>query len=232
VDIFTIIAVALSGLTAFFFFNRQSRAEKQVKYLQQAEGRRARVEVRKEAIRDEVIAAEAEVAAAKQESVKAAVVEREKIYSDAKRSGAAKAAMEHLRRVKKLPVIILLVAFGGSSARAEPCVDGYTVRAGEALPCDAECLPEDALTELTLRSAKLTTCESDTESTMTAHKRIVAALREDAAVSDQARIEADAACVIALQPSGTSLGTVFIISVASLVVGAVGGALIYHGLRK
>jgi|GEM_PF-3217758 len=225
----SILALAIPGLIALFLHRKDAAADKLAAYHKKTVARRAYSAQRQSAVRGEVVQLEAELVETKTTTSLQTKEEAARVKEAAMQSGAAKAAVEHLRR---LPIFILLTAFGASSVRAEPCTDGYTLQAGETLPCDAECLPEPSLMKLVSRSTSLTECEANATATTTTHAKITEALRKDIDLAFQAVLQSEADCLDVIQPDGASTGTVVLVAVVSIVVGALGGVLLYTQLAR
>jgi hypothetical protein len=102
----------------------------------------------------EAAAAKEVVEEAKEAAIAAVEVKAEEVRTTAKKKGTAAASSEYVKRIRKGGTMLLILAFLGYSAeaRAEACKDGHTLKAGEVLDCDAECLPEDELLFLVNRS--------------------------------------------------------------------------------
>ncbi len=225
--ILMVLAVAVPGVVAWLTHQRARRLEAQNDYLRKTTARRAKLEERKEVLRKEVAAAEAELAEKKEAAAAAESRELQVIEADAREKGVAAAAMEHLRRLK---VVVALTAacLWSSSARAGECTEGYTLKAGQVLPCDGECLPAPSLMTLVKRSVALSTCEADAEAATAAFNRKVAALQAEVAAERQAREEAEEAAV---GDVGASPTTVILIATVTFVLGAAAGAVGYHVAR-
>lgn len=226
--ILTVLAIGLPGLMAFFFHARATRLEAQNKYLRKTAERHRKLAEKKEALRAELIAADAAADVAVVESKKEAAAEIEAVRADTKKSGAARAAMEHLKRLK---VLLITAAVVGAplQARAAPCTDGHTLMAGQTLDCDAECLPEEAILTLVGRSIELDQVKRDcaTQAALAAKREEI--LLKDVALERAAREEAEAAAV---GDAGWSTPTTILVVVTAALLGAAGGALAYHSLSK
>lgn len=129
--------------------------------------------LRKDAERAAAKQAAAKAAAQRAAATKALIAEEKKaaladieakevaVQKAAAKKGTAKAASAYVKAMKKGGTMLLVLAYLGystESARAEACPDGVSLKKGETIDCDAECLPEDELMFLLERSIK---CEKD-----------------------------------------------------------------------
>jgi hypothetical protein len=150
-------ALLLSALPFVGYFvmrRRVAQLEAVAKVQEQNAARAAARQRAREAKAKEAAALQATLAAAKQEALAEVEVKTEQVLVAAKKKGTAAATSDYVKRIRKGGTMLLLLAFLGYSteARAEACKEGYTVKAGESLDCDAECLPEDELLFLVKRS--------------------------------------------------------------------------------
>lgn len=225
--ILTILAVAVPGLLAWLFHGRAAKLEAQNEYLRKTAERRRKLDERKEVIRKEVEAAEAEFFEKKEASAAEASHEMSVIEADAREKGVAASAMEHLKRLK-LVLLACALAMYPVSARADECTDGYSVKAGQALPCDAECLPAPSLMTLIKRSVSLEKLERDHAAYVEAAQKKLAAAQAEIAAERAAREAAEDAAV---GDAGMGTDTLVLVGVLVFLVGAAAGAGAYHALR-
>lgn len=228
--ILTIAAIVAPGLIAWFMHQKAARAEAQARYLREAAERRRKAAIRKGELQATMDQVDAGLAKAKEGNSAEAAEELEKVYADTSKKGAAHAAMEHLKRLKVL-VLAVAIAAAPLEARAERCENGISVKAGDTVPCDVECIPEAALLTLVKRSVELENLKKDHADTLMAHQRKVETLEQAVRDAEAETLAAEASCVKHLEPSGPSTSTLILIGVVIFVVGAGSGALAYHQLR-
>lgn len=221
---------------AWMLYRRGERLAARAQYLEEAVKRRQRAEEVKASIAAEEAAAVAEVKAKHTEAVAAVREEEQKIESTRKASGLAKAASEHVKRIRNTAKLII-VAFGlhAADARAvpEPCAEGVTLMAGDRIDCDAECLPADELEFLLKRSTRLPEIEADLERERGEHKAALraASKRYDQCLSDYLDLEKSCEKATVTTADTISPSTYVLVAVGIFLVGVAAGAAGYHALR-
>lgn len=175
------------------------------------------------------IAEEAKAATAAIEE-KAAMVEQV-----AAKQGKAKAASAYVKAMKKGGTMLLILAYLGystSDARAEACLEGVSLKKGEALNCDAECLPEEELDFLVKRSLACEKMEVEHKSVLRMYQAEVAKLGDQLALCDAQNEDLQddlAALTVKVAEPETSVSTYFLIGIGIFVTGvALGGAAVYQ----
>ena len=169
--------------------------------------------------------AKAEAAAAtKAIEEKAAMVEQV-----AAKKGRAKAASDYVKAMKKGGTMLLILAYLGYStdAHATACKDGVTLKQGEVIACDAECLPEDELDFLVKRSLLCEKLEVEHKSVLLMYQAEVAKLNDHLAICEaqNAGLQEDLAkLTVTVAEPETDASTYLFIGLGIFVTGiALGG---------
>lgn len=176
-----------------------------------------------------IIAEEKKAALASIEE-KAAMVEQ-----TAAKKGKAKAASAYVKTLKKGGTMLLVLAYLGystESARAEACTDGVSLKKGEVIDCDAECLPGDELDFLVKRSIACEKFEVEHKSVLRMYQAEHAKLNDQLALCDAqvAGLQEDLAdLTIKVAEPPTPVSTYILIGIGIFVTGvALGAAAVYQ----
>lgn len=176
-----------------------------------------------------VIAAEKKAALADIEAKEVAV------QKAAAKKGTAKAASAYVKAMKKGGTMLLILAYLGystESVRAEACADGVSLKKGETIDCDAECLPEEELMFLLERSIKCEKDEVEHKSVLRMYQAEHTKLNDDLALceaqnEDLAQDLATLSVKVAEPPTPTS--TYILIGIGIFVTGvALGATAVYQ----
>lgn len=224
-------AIAILGGLLYHAIQRSRQLKAELDYTKKSAKRREYIEDRKAEARAEaetvVAAAESERAEAKAELA----AEEAKVETTAASDGLAKAASDHVKRLRGL-VAFVVTAFAASTVRASPCPEGRTVMSGQVLDCDAECLPAEDLDFLLKRSLKLIEVEADLEFHRTISEARIRELNLVVETYEDAYAQQEEACAAALgacASSSTSTETYIFAAVGIFVVGfsfGIGAALL------
>lgn len=205
-----------------------------------------------EALRKEVVRIAAKKAAAKAsaqraaatkaiiaEEKKAAIADVEQraamVEQVAAKKGKAKAASDYVKTLKKGGTMLLVLAYLGystESVRAEACTDGVSLKQGDKIDCDAECLPGDELDFLVKRSIACEKLEVEHKSVLRVHQAELTKLNDDIALCEAQNegLQEDLAKLTTkvAEPT-TPVSTYFLIGIGIFVTGlALGGAAVYQ----
>jgi nucleoid-associated protein YgaU len=161
---------------------------------------------------------------------KAAMVEQV-----AAKKGKAKAASAYVKAMKKGGTMLLILAYLGYStqdAHAADCAEGVSLKTGEVIACDAECLPADELDFLVKRSIACEKLEVEHKSVLRVHHAEVIKLGDQLALCDAHTedLQEDLAALTGkVAEPETSVSTYFLIGIGLFVTGiAIGGAAVYQ----
>lgn len=219
-----VVAVVLGLL--YHAVQHVKRLKAELDYTKKSAKRREHIDAKKAEARE---AADAEVAEAREAAAAAregVAAEEAVVATTKKKSGAAKAASEHVKRLRGL-VAFIICAFAASTVRAAPCPEGRTVMAGEVIDCDAECLPEADLLFLLDRSlalSRLTVDYAEAEAVHAAHTR---ELTTNLVTLRAAYDEQEASCASALKDcaSATTATETYILAAVGVFILGVGVGL-------
>jgi nucleoid-associated protein YgaU len=161
---------------------------------------------------------------------KAAMVEQVAVQK-----GKAKAASAYVKAMKKGGTMLLILAYLGystSDAHAVACKDGVSLKTGEVIACDAECLPEDELDFLVKRSIACEKLEVEHKSVLRVHQAEITKLGDELALCDaqnEALQEDLARLTVMVAEPESDVSTYFFIGLGIFAAGlAIGGAAVYQ----
>lgn len=203
--------------------------------------------LRKDAERAAAKQAAAKAAAQRAAATKALIAEEKKaavaaieekaamVEKVAAKKGTAKAASAYVKSLKKGGTMLLVLAYLGYSteaARAEACTDGVTLKKGEVIDCDAECLPEEELKFLLDRSIACEKAEVEHKSVLRMYQAEHAQLNDQLALCDAQNegLQEDlAALTIKVAEPPTPMSTYILIGIGIFVTGvALGATAVYQ----
>ena len=183
------------------------------------------------------VAAEAK-AKAKAEAEAATVAIEEKaamVEQVAAKKGKAKAASAYVKAMKKGGTMLLILAYLGYStneAHAADCEDGVSLKAGDVIACDAECLPADELDFLVKRSLLCEKLEVEHKAVLLMYQAEVTKLNDTLAVCDAQNegLQEDLAkLTVTVAEPETSTSTYLLIGIGIFVTGvALGATAVYQ----
>jgi hypothetical protein len=234
--VLTILGILAPAWAAWFMYRRSQRLAARTTYLEDALRRRQAAAEVKVAIALEEQKARTEVAAKHAAQAEVIKDEEEAIIVATKTEGKAKAASDHVKRLRNTAKLVFL-AFALWSADAHatprPCQEGVTLMAGQRIDCDAECLPADDLDFLLERSTRLMKVENDCARAKGEHEAalIAATKRYDQCMGDYVSLEKSCEKAVTSTADTISPSTYVLVAVGIFVVGMVAGGAAYHALR-
>lgn len=183
------------------------------------------------------LAAETKAKAAEEAKAATAVIEEKAAMVEqvAVKKGRAKAASAYVKAMKKGGTMLLVLAYLGYStkpAQAATCAEGVTMKAGEVIACDAECLPEDELDFLVKRSIACEKMEVEHKSVLRMYQAEVTQLNDNLALCDALNedLKEDLAKLTTkVAEPETPMSTYILIGVGIFVTGiALGATAVYQ----
>ena len=206
--------------------------------------------LRKDAERAAAKQAAAKAAAQRAAATKALIAEEKKaaiaaieeqaamVEQTAAKKGKAKAASDYVKTLKKGGTMLLILAYLGystESVRAEACTDGVTLKKGEVIDCDAECLPEEELDFLVKRSIACEKAEVEHKSVLRMYQAEHTQLNDQLALCDAQNedLQEDlAALTIKVAEPETAVSTYILIGIGIFVTGVALGATAVYQLER
>ena len=179
------------------------------------------------------LAAETKAKAAEEAKAATVVIEEKAAMVEqvAVKKGRAKAASAYVKAMKQGGTMLLVLAYLGYStqpAQAVNCAEGVTLKAGEVIACDAECLPEDELDFLVKRSIACEKMEVEHKSVLRMYQAEVTKLNDNLALCDALNedLQEDLAkLTIKVAEPETPMSTYILIGVGIFVTGVALGGL-------
>lgn len=180
-------------------------------------------------------------AKAKAEAAAATVAIEEKaamVEQVAAQKGKAKAASAYVKAMKKGGTMLLILAYLGYStneAHAVDCAEGVSLKTGEVIACDAECLPGDELDFLVKRSIACEKEEVEHKSVLRMYQAEVSTLGDQLALCDAQNedLQEDlAALTVKVAEPETAMSTYILIGIGIFVTGVALGATAVYQLER